>query len=118
MLVVVDSLTGQGQRFAKKLGLPYVDVKEYTDNGQEILFLTRSYNFGEVTEEAKNFLKDHHTKVVGVAVSGNKNWGTNYGAAGVKISRKYDIELVCKYEGSGFQKDVDIVTEWIEGKVK
>lgn len=116
MITVVDSLTGQGERFAKKLEIPFVNIKDYSGGEEPILLLTRSYNFGEVTKEAEVFLKEHHHKVLGVAVSGNRNWGTNFGAAGDKISQQYNIELVLKYEGSGFNKDVDIVKEWIEEK--
>ncbi len=118
MLIVVDSLTGQGQRFAKKVGHPYVDIQDYVESNEDVLLLTRSFNFGEVTNEAKAFLKDHHKKVVGVAVSGNKNWGTNFGAAGIKISRKLGVDLVLKYEGSGFEDDVKVVQAWLEGKGK
>ena len=116
MIAVVDSLTGQGARFAQKIGLSHVNIQDYTGGTEDILLLTRSFNFGEVTKEAESFLKDYHTLVKGVCVSGNRNWGTNFGAAGDKISAQYDIELVLKYEGSGFNKDVDFVKAWIEGK--
>ncbi|WP_331836835.1 class Ib ribonucleoside-diphosphate reductase assembly flavoprotein NrdI [Erysipelothrix piscisicarius] len=54
-------------------------------------------------------MEQEAAKVVGVAVGGNRNWGTNFGAAGDKIHDEYNIELVLKFEGSGFTKDVEIV---------
>ncbi|AMC94324.1 ribonucleotide reduction protein NrdI [Erysipelothrix larvae] len=114
MLAVVDSLTGQGERFAKKLGIPYVNIANYDGNKDDILLLTRSFNFGEVTQEAQDFMEQYGAYVKGVAVSGNRNWGTNFGAAGDKISKAYGVELVLKYEGSGFSKDVACVKAWIE----
>ena len=116
MITVVDSLTGQGERFAKKLGIPYINIKDFDDNNEDILLLTRSFNFGEVTKEAEAFMEKHHERVLGVAVSGNRNWGTNFGAAGDKLSAQYGIDLVCKYEGSGFNRDVEIVKEWLRNK--
>lgn len=114
MIAVVDSLTGQGQRFAAKLGCPYVNIDQFDGQGQEVLLLTRSFNFGEVTQASADFLAQYADRVKGVVVSGNRNWGTNFGAAGDKISAQYDIELVLKYEGSGFAKDIEYVKEWIE----
>lgn len=116
MLVVVDSLTGQGERFAAKLGSPYVNIKNYDGSSQNILLLTRSFNFGEVTQDAQEFMEKYSMNVKGVAVSGNRNWGANFGAAGEKISSAYNIPLVLKYEGSGFNKDVEIVKSWIENE--
>lgn len=113
MIAIVDSLTGQGERFASKLGIPYVNIRDYNGEGESLLLLTRSFNFGEVTQEAIQFMDIYNRKVRGVAVSGNRNWGTNFGAAGDKISKEYQIDLVHKYEGSGFTKDVEIVQDWI-----
>lgn len=115
MLVVVDSLTGQGQRFAEKLGVDFTDINLGLEDDQSPLFLiTRSFNFGEIPEPTLDFLERYSQRVVGVAVSGNRNWGTNFGAAGDKIAAKYAIPLVTKFEGSGFKHDVDHVKTWIE----
>lgn len=114
MIAVVDSITGQGVRFAEKVGLPIVEIYDYRDQEENVLLFTRSYNFGEVTEEAHAFLEEHADQVKGVVVSGNRNWGNNFGAAGDEINRFYHIELVLKYEGSGFPEDVKAVKAWIE----
>lgn len=118
MLVIVDSLTGQGERFAKKLGYPYVMIQDYQGEEDQLFLLTRSFNFGEISQEALDFLNQYADRVVGVAVSGNRNWGTNYGAAGDKIAKQYGIELVLKYEGSGFGKDIEYVKAWLKEKME
>lgn len=121
MLVVYDSLTGQCERFAKKLGIECVDIQEYQPTEAPVFLITRSWDFGKVTDETKEFLKLYSDKVIALAVGGNRNWGTNFGAAGDKISQQYGKELVLKFEGSGFGKDVEYVKEWIhdhrEGKI-
>ncbi|MDE8064363.1 class Ib ribonucleoside-diphosphate reductase assembly flavoprotein NrdI [Erysipelothrix rhusiopathiae] len=114
MIVVFDSLTGQCQRFAEKLGVPCIDILDYEPIDEDIFLVTRSWDFGKVTEETKVFLEHEAAKVIGLAVGGNRNWGTNFGAAGDKIHHEYNIELVLKFEGSGFTKDVELVQTWIE----
>lgn len=114
MLVVYDSLTGQGARFARRLGLESVSILDYEGEDREVFLVTRSYDFGQITEDTAEFLEDHADKVIGLAVSGNRNWGKNYGAAGDKIATQYDLELVLKFEGSGFTHDIALAKEWIE----
>lgn len=115
MIVVYDSLTGQGKRFADKLGYQVEDIKTFETKANTPLFLvTRSFNFGEVTREAAAFLAAYHHLVIGVAVTGNRNWGTNFGAAGDKITAKYGIPLVLKFEALGMPEDVIKVKHWLD----
>ncbi|QIK69698.1 class Ib ribonucleoside-diphosphate reductase assembly flavoprotein NrdI [Erysipelothrix sp. HDW6C] len=113
MLVVFDSLTGQGERFASRLNEDTINILDYNGEDDELFLVTRSWDFGKVTDEAIEFLDQYANKVVGMAVSGNRNWGTNYGAAGDKIHAQYGVKLVLKFEGSGFSKDVEYVQDWI-----
>lgn len=119
MIVVYDTLTGQGMRFAEKLGYAIADVNLGLPNSDEPIFLiTRSFNFGEVPETTLDFVEQYRDRIIGVAVSGNRNWGTNFGAAGDKIQAQYQIPLIAKFEGSGFKKDVDDVRTWLEHQEK
>lgn len=116
MFIVVDSLTGQGERFAQKLGYPYYRIGKDDipfDQG-EFFLLTRSFNFGEIPMPTIEVLRKHYQQCVGCAVSGNRNWGTNYGAAGDKIEAIYKIPLICKYEGSGFKHDHQVVIDFLK----
>lgn len=114
MIIVYDSLTGQSKRFAESLGYELQDINTFKPNEDDFLFLiTRSFNFGEVSQSAKTFLSKHAKKVIGVAVSGNRNWGTNFGAAGDKIETEFGIPLVLKFEGSGMPHERKIVKDWI-----
>lgn len=118
MLVIYDSLTGQGARFAKRLGYETVSILDYEGQGQDLFLVTRNYDFGQVTLETSDFLEDYADKLVGLAVSGNRNWGENFGAAGDKIANQYQKELVLKFEGSGFSHDIQFVQKWIENYMK
>lgn len=117
MLVIFDSLTGQTKRFAGNLGYDSLHIKLYEGQPDDDIFLiTRSINFGLIPETTKAFLDKYKDKVIGCAVSGNKNWGTNYGKAGDTISATYGIPLVLKFEGSGFKSDIAVVRDWIKQK--
>ena len=114
IVIAVDSMTGLGKKFADKLGYPVFDVVSYQpDPLHEILLITRSVNFGEITETTTQFLNSYGKAVIGVAVSGNRSWGKTFGAAGDKIELKYGIPLILKFEGLGFPHEVNQVKSWL-----
>lgn len=119
LLFVVDSLTGQGRRFAEKMGFPVEDIQEAKPQPDQYVFLvTRSYNFGQIPETTQLFLTSHHQQVIGLAVGGNRTWGHNFGAAGDKIHQQYGIPLVQKFEGTGFPNEVKHVQEWVKSFIE
>jgi protein involved in ribonucleotide reduction len=117
MIIVVDSMTGMGLKFAAKLGYPFFPIQEYVHRDeQSILLITRSVNFGEIPDATIAFLKLYAHKTIGVLVSGNRNWGKNYGASGDKIQLEYNIPLILKFEGVGFPHEVQHVKDWLKQK--
>lgn len=119
MLVVYDSLTGLGKNFADRLGKPTCDVVNFISEADDDIFLiTRSIDFGKIPDTTVDFLLDYHDLVCGVAVTGNKIWGTNYGAAGYKIEKEYNIPLIHVFELNGFSSDSEKVRTWIDNYIK
>ncbi len=119
MVIIYDSLTGQAKKFAQKFNLSAYDINHYDDDlVEDVLLVTRTFNFGEIPKPTKLFLEKNSHLVKGVCVSGNRNWGANYGAAGDKISQMYNIPLILKFEASGFDKDVNVVKHWLENQQK
>lgn len=118
MIIVYDSLTGQTRRFVNKIGIKSVEINDYYETDDDVLLITRSFNFGEIPKSTSIFLEEFSNKVIGTAVSGNRNWGTNYGKAGEHIQRIYNIPLILKFEGSGFSHDVEFMKEWIKNYEK
>ena len=113
VVIVVDSMTGLGKRFAEKLGYPFFDIQAYqAEQNHDIFLITRSVNFGQIPDTTQAFLDQFAKKVIGLAVSGNRNWGKNFGAAGDKISLAYGIPLVLKFE-LGFPHEVNQVKAWL-----
>ncbi len=46
-------------------------------------------------------------KLKGVSASGNRNWGDMFSASADKISAKYEVPIVSKFELSGTNNDVE-----------
>lgn len=125
MIIFYDSLTGMVKNFSKRLGFEMKDVRDLDLNNipDEMILITRSWDFGKIPDSTLDFLDDltdfnKLDNLKGVAVSGNKNWGQNFGKAGDTIQKEYGVPLVLKFEGSGFKKDVDFVKEYIQKSLK
>ena len=114
MVIVYDSLTGQGKKFALKLGYEAIKISEYREtDDQQVFLVTRSFNFGEVPKTTLDFLSLYHDRVIGTAVSGNRNWGSNFGKAGEVIEARYHIPLIVKFEMAGLDADIKKVKAFI-----
>lgn len=114
MIIIYDSLTGMGKRFASKLSESTIDINEVNLLEDECILITRSFGFGQISTQTKAFLDRNADKVLGVAVSGNKNWGKLYGNAAHLINEEYGIPIIHIFESSGFPSDVEIVQKYID----
>lgn len=124
LVVFYDSLTGQGRRFAEKLGLDDSQLKDIgelnlSDIPEHMVLITRSFNYGDVPSSTLDFLDDLKDanaldRLLGTAVTGNKIWGTNYGKAGITIAHDYNVPNLITFEASGFKKDVIALQELLK----
>lgn len=114
MIVVYDSLTGMGKRFALNISKDAISIKDLDLLQEECILITRSFGFGNISEETKAFLDSNKDMVIGVAVTGNKNWGSLYGNAAKLINQEYGIPIIHIFEGSGFEKDRQVVQNFID----
>lgn len=114
MLVVYDSLTGLTKKTAFSLCENALSVKEVTQIQEPCLLITRSTGFGNIPNSTLAFIEKNKPFIKGVAVSGNTNWGSNYGAAGDKIQAQFNIPLVLKFEACGLSKDIEFIKNWIK----
>jgi protein involved in ribonucleotide reduction len=115
LIIVVDSMTGLGRKFADKLERLVFNIQDVPQGHHgPFLLITRSINFGEIPKSTSDFLAIFAPLVKGVVVGGNRTWGKNFGAAGDKIQATFGIPLVEKFEGVGFPHEVKKVKLWIE----
>ncbi|MEZ0180167.1 class 1b ribonucleoside-diphosphate reductase subunit alpha ['Camptotheca acuminata' phytoplasma] len=83
------------------------------DNNKKIFLITKTVRFGELPDTTEKFLKKYSSLVIGTAVSGNRNYGKNFGKAGEIIEKKFNIPLILKFEGKGFNEDFLYLEQWL-----
>ncbi|KND62589.1 class 1b ribonucleoside-diphosphate reductase subunit alpha, partial [Candidatus Phytoplasma phoenicium] len=121
MKIVFDSSEkGNVYDFVKKLEHKYKieEIKNFKNDEKDIFLVTKTIKFGEISEITESFLKKYFYLVIGIAVSGNKNFGKNFAKAGDLISEKFNIPLILKFEGKGFEEDVLFLKNWLEENEK
>ncbi|WP_142367099.1 class Ib ribonucleoside-diphosphate reductase assembly flavoprotein NrdI [Bacillus halotolerans] len=118
MIITYESKTGNVRRFVKALQQEFdVEAIEITDDtiiNQEFIHITYTIGFGEVPERTLNFINKNKNEIRGVAVSGNKVWGDNYGLAGDKLSAKFHTPLLLKFELSGTKQDLQKIIQEVQ----
>ncbi|MCF7606550.1 class Ib ribonucleoside-diphosphate reductase assembly flavoprotein NrdI [Bacillus subtilis] len=118
MIITYESKTGNVRRFVKalqqELDIESIEITDDTIIIQEFIHITYTIGFGEVPERTLNFINNNKNKIRGVAVSGNKVWGDNYGLAGDKLSAKFHIPLLLKFELSGTKQDLQKIIQEVQ----
>ncbi|MEC1665798.1 class Ib ribonucleoside-diphosphate reductase assembly flavoprotein NrdI [Bacillus halotolerans] len=118
MVITYESKTGNVRRFVKalqhKLDIETIGITDDTIVNQEFIHITYTIGFGEVPERTLSFINSNKNKIRGVAVSGNKVWGDNYGLAGDKLSAKFHIPLLLKFELSGTKQDLEKIIQEVQ----
>ncbi|MCY7989989.1 class Ib ribonucleoside-diphosphate reductase assembly flavoprotein NrdI [Bacillus spizizenii] len=118
MIITYESKTGNVRRFVKalqhKLDIEAIEITDDTIINQEFIHITYTIGFGEVPERTLNFFNKNKNKIRGVAVSGNKVWGDNYGLAGDKLSAKFHTPLLLKFELSGTKQDLQKIIQEVQ----
>lgn len=118
MLITYESLTGNVRRFVAKLTKLYnVDAKEIDKDtvvSEPFIHITYTIGYGQVPSKTSTFIANNKEYLKAVAVSGNRNWGMTYGAAGDKLAEMYNVPLLLKFELSGTKKDIDTFMQEVE----
>ena len=114
--IVFDTWLGHSERFARKFGIPTLDIKDadlLTDNDLFIM-ATRCQNLGEIPTRTEFLLQARGHQCVGSLVNGNKHWGEYFGASAEKMAERYNVPNILIYEGNGTPDDVKYVIRWLE----
>ncbi|RKD25835.1 ribonucleotide reductase assembly protein NrdI [Ammoniphilus oxalaticus] len=107
MMIYFSSMTGNVRRFVKKTGLPVKEIMPGTIAEEPYILITYTFGFGEVPTPIREFLNSNGHLLRGVAVSGNRNWGANFGMAGDLIAEEFEVPLLHKFELSGTAQDIE-----------
>lgn len=111
MRVFYASMTGNIKRFLTKSGLEHFNIADYPKTSEPFVLVTYTFGFGNVPQEVAKWLTENSEYMVGVASSGNRNWGDNYAKAGDIIAFKYGVPLLLKFEQAGNDTDIKHFTE-------
>ncbi|WP_019241465.1 MULTISPECIES: class Ib ribonucleoside-diphosphate reductase assembly flavoprotein NrdI [Bacillus] len=113
MLIVYDSLTGNVKRFIQKVESKAQKITEGLIVKEPFILVTYTVGFGEVPKSTIDFLSNNYPFLQGVATSGNRVWGANFGKAGERISNKYLVPLLLKFELSGTKQDIEVFKQGV-----
>ncbi len=113
-LIVYDSMTGNVQRFVSKLTHKSVKISKNLIVNSPYILITYTIGYGQIPSSTKEFLNRNSFFLMGVASSGNKNWGSNYARSADLVSIKYSVPIVHKFELSGTEKDLYIFNQEVE----
>ncbi|WP_046213271.1 class Ib ribonucleoside-diphosphate reductase assembly flavoprotein NrdI [Paenibacillus wulumuqiensis] len=117
MLIAYDSKTGNVKRFIGKLknsSVQAVQIDEALQLNEPFVLVTYTTGFGQVPEKVTHFLENNHGRLLGVAASGNRNWGENFGKSADLISERYGVPVVYKFELSGTTGDAQRFVQEVE----
>lgn len=114
MLIAYDSRTGNVRRFVQKLLLPSVQIQDGLELNEPFVLITYTTGFGQVPEKVMRFLQQNHSRLQGVAASGNRNWGERFALSADRISDRYAVPVIGKFELSGTAQDVDLLIQEVE----
>lgn len=114
MLVVYSSMTGNVERFTKKLSYPSVRITDSLVVEEPYILVTYTTGFGQVPPEVQSFLKQNYSLMRGVAASGNKNWGGYFARSADVVALEYGVPVIHQFELSGLPKDIQIFTKRVE----
>lgn len=113
-MIFYASRTGNVRSIVEALCLPATDIKgDMKPLGPFILF-TYTDGLGDVPQIVKSFMNEHHVLCKGVIVSGNRNFGELFCAAGDKIAQQYNIPVVAKYDLRGPESNDELVQAFYE----
>ena len=107
MVIVYDSYTGLGKKFAESLCYPTQSVEIRVN--EPCILVTRNIGLGKIPDSTSQFLDRYNEFVRGVVVNGSKKFGPFYCKAADKINKEYNIPVIRKISGSGNEEDVSFV---------
>lgn len=119
MIIAYASLTGKVKNFAERLRLQlpdceFIQINRATEINDPFVLITYTWGKGDIPKNVQSFLDRSQGKILGVAGSGERNWGEHrFCKASIDISKRYDTPLIHTFEKMGYDSDVDIVASKI-----
>ena len=104
LVVVYDSLTGLGKKFANSLGLPSQSVWKKLE--EPCILVSRNSGAGQIPWTTKRFIRKYRRLIKGFVINGNqKRYPRTFCGATDKIVEQYGLRHIRNIEGSGTEAD-------------
>lgn len=117
-MIAYASRTGNVRFIFSQLGLPGIEIGEDTTIAEPFLLMTYTDGLGQVPPIVQRFMDKYGAYCIGVAVSGNCNFGHhNFGKAGETIAAQWNIPLVRKLELRGFPQDYEAIRRFYREQI-
>jgi len=113
-MIAYASRTGNVRYIVSKLELPATEIDDSAAVSGPFLLLTYTDGMGDVPQQVRQFMDRHGERCQGVIVSGNSNFGANFGKAGDAIAREWQVPLVRKLELRGYPEDYEAIHRYYE----
>ena len=107
MNYIYASRTGNVEKLIQSLGLEAKKLADGTEKAEgEFILFTYTDGRGIVPPVVEQFLKENHSLLKGVVVSGNmQRHGDTFCAAGEIIAKEYQVPVIAQVDGAGNEWD-------------
>ncbi len=113
LVVVYDSLTGLGKKFAKSLEMPSQSVWKKLE--EPCILVSRNSGAGQIPWTTKRFIRKYRHLIKGFVINGNqKRYPLTFCGATDKIVEQYGLRHIRNIEGSGTEADRQAVKAFLE----
>lgn len=125
MRIVYLSVTGQTEKFVKKLTDKPIEINPanpFIEVNDPYLLVVPTYEV-DITEAINDFIETGTNLLYckGVVGGGNRNFADLFGFTAKDLARDYDIPLVHLFEFQGSKNDVEYLNKYIkdiEGEIE
>ena len=107
MNYIYASRSGNVEKLIQSLGLEAKKLADGTEKAEgEFILFTYTDGRGIVPPVVEQFLKENHSLLKGVVVSGNmQRHGDTFCAAGEIIAKEYQVHVIAQVDGAGNEWD-------------
>ena len=113
LVVVYDSLTGLGKKFANSLETPSQSVWKKLE--EPCILVSRNSGAGQIPWTTKRFIRKYRRLIKGFVINGNqKHYPRTFCGATDKIVEQYGLRHIRNIEGSGTEADRQAVRDFLE----
>ena len=113
LVVVYDSLTGLGKKFANSLETPSQSVWKKLE--EPCILVSRNSGAGQIPWTTKRFIRKYRRLIKGFVINGNqKHYPRTFCGVTDKIVEQYGLRHIRNIEGSGTEADRQAVKGFLE----